>query len=71
MLDINKQVGRRIRVLRENRGFSQEELAWNSGLHRSHMGAIERGESNVTVRTLQRVGLALRVSVSELVSSDD
>ena len=65
MQDINKQVGKRIRVLRENRGFSQEELASSSGLHRSHMGQIERGEANVTVRTLERIGLALRVPVFE------
>jgi transcriptional regulator with XRE-family HTH domain len=67
MQDINKEVGRRIRVLRLNRGFSQEELAFSSGLHRSYMGEIERGGCNITLNTLQRVGLALRISVSELV----
>lgn len=66
MRDINKEVGRRIRVLRMNKGFSQEDLAFSSGLHRSHMGEIERGRCNVTLKTLQRVGLALRVTVPEL-----
>ena len=65
MQDINKQVGKRIRVLRQNRGYSQERLASNSGLHRSHMGQIERGETNVTVKTLERIGLALRVPALE------
>jgi len=67
MQDINKEVGKRIRVLRLNKGFSQEDLAFNSGIHRSHMGEIERGGCNITLKTLQRVGLALRVSVAELV----
>ena len=67
MENINKEVGRRIRVLRMNKGFSQEDLAFSSGLHRSHMGEIERGGCNITLKTLQRVGLALRVSVSELI----
>lgn len=67
MQDINKEVGRRIRVLRMNKGFSQEDLAFNSGLHRSHMGEIERGACDITLRTLQRVGLGLRVSLAELV----
>ena len=65
MQDINKQVGKRIRVIRLNRGFSQEKLASSSGLHRSHVGQIERGETNVTVKTLERIGLALRVPVVE------
>lgn len=58
MQDINKEVGRRIRVLRMHRGFSQEDLAASSGPHRSHMGQIERGRSNITLKTLQRVGFA-------------
>lgn len=67
MRDINKQVGRRIRDLRMNKGFSQEDLAFSSGIHRSHMGQIERGGCNITLKTLQRVGRGLRVSVAELV----
>jgi transcriptional regulator with XRE-family HTH domain len=66
MQNINRRVGRRIRLLRELRGLSQEELAFCSGLHRAHMGQIERGEYNVTVLTLQKVGLALRTTVSAL-----
>lgn len=67
MRDINKQVGHRIRVLRMNKGFSQEDLAFSSGIHRSHMGQIERGGCNITLKTLQRVGRGLRVSVADLV----
>lgn len=69
MQDINKEVGRRIRVLRMNKGFSQEDLAFSSGLHRSHMGEIERGRCNITLKTLQRVGVGLRVSLTELVKN--
>lgn len=60
-------MGRRIRVLRGTKGLSQDELAASSGLHRSHVGQVERGETNVTLGTLQRVGIALGVSVSVLV----
>ncbi|HLJ30177.1 MAG TPA: helix-turn-helix transcriptional regulator [Candidatus Angelobacter sp.] len=65
--DIIRLVGERIKNLRHNQGISQEKLADLSGLHRSHMGQIERGESNVTLRTLWRVGNALEVAVVELV----
>ena len=69
MQDINKEVGNRIRVLRETKGLSQDLLAVRSGLHRSHVGQVERGESNVTVRTLWKIGAALGVPVRELVRS--
>lgn len=67
MLDIQRQVGERIRHLRRLRGFTQEELADASGLNRAHLGEIERGEVDVTIVTLQRIGRGLRLRVSSLV----
>ena len=67
MKDINKKVGNRIRELREIQGLSQDVLAGRSGLHRSHVGQVERGESNVTVKTLWKIGPGLGVPVPELV----
>jgi transcriptional regulator with XRE-family HTH domain len=66
MQDINKQIGKRIHFLRQAKRISQEELADSSGIHRAHLGEIERGESHVTVATLQRIGLALQVSMPSL-----
>lgn len=67
MLDIQRQVGERVRHLRRLRGFTQEELAEASGLNRAHLGEIERGEVDVTIVTLQRIGRGLRLRVSTLV----
>lgn len=67
MLDIQRQVGERVRHLRRLRGFTQEELADASGLNRAHLGEIERGEVDVTIVTLQRIGRGLRLRVSSLV----
>ena len=66
MKDINGQVGRRIRALREREGMTQEGLAAKCGLHRSHMREIERGELHVTVKTLEKVGLALQLPLMQL-----
>lgn len=66
MQDINKQVGQRIRQLRQAKRFSQESLADTSGIHRSHMGEIERGECGISVATLLRVSWALRVPMTKL-----
>lgn len=45
---------------------SQEELADDSGVERSHMGKIERGERNVTVLNLLRIAKALKCQPSDL-----
>lgn len=51
-LAVQKAVGARIVQLRKKKRASQECLADSCGLHRSHMGEIERGESNFTLSTL-------------------
>ena len=54
-------LARNLRRLRENRGMSQEVLAAHAGLHRTYVGAVERGERNITLATLQRIADALAV----------
>lgn len=59
--------GRSIREARKERGISQEELAHRSGVDRSYMSSIERGEQNVGLMSMSRVAAALGVTLSELV----
>jgi len=66
MQEIQKKLGRRIAELRRKRGFSQEGFAHECRFHRSYMGAVERGEKNITIQMVGRVAKALRVSLSEL-----
>ena len=61
-------LGEAIRTLRAERGFSQEELAHRSGLDRSYMGAIERGERNVALTNLLRVAQALDTTGADLLA---
>jgi transcriptional regulator with XRE-family HTH domain len=60
------KLGSRIRSLRERMKLSQEELGHLSGLHRTYIGAIERGERNPSVLSLQKIAKALKVAVKEL-----
>ncbi len=60
------RLGFRIRTLRENAGISQEELGHLSGLHRTYVGAIERGERNPSVLSLKKIADALSVNLGEL-----
>ena len=63
-----KALGQAIRDARKARSVSQEALAYNAGIDRSHMGKIERGERNVTALNLLRVAKALGVKPSEIFS---
>jgi transcriptional regulator with XRE-family HTH domain len=61
-------LGKRIRVLRLEKGFSQESFADHCELHRTYMGGIERGEHNLTLQTALTISRGLTVSLSELLS---
>ncbi len=63
------KIGQRIRELRKDRGFSQEEFAAEVGLDRTYMGGIERGERNIAAINLIRIAKALKVEVGELFPS--
>ena len=59
------RLGRFLRAKREECGWSQEDLAYECGLHRTYIGAVERGEYNVTVLTLRTITETLGVRMAE------
>jgi transcriptional regulator with XRE-family HTH domain len=61
-----ERFGRRVRRLREQLGFSQEELADRVGIHRTYVGGIERGERNPTLGTIYRIARGLKIEPSRL-----
>lgn len=61
-----KRIGLALRARRESLGWSQETLAFESGLHRTYIGAVERGEKNVTLRNAIRMSRAMDTTLSEL-----
>jgi transcriptional regulator with XRE-family HTH domain len=66
--DLADQIGKTFRRLRNEAGLSQEELADRCGLHRTYIGAVERGEKNITIKTARKIGAALNLSLQELFS---
>jgi transcriptional regulator with XRE-family HTH domain len=52
-------------------GLSQEEFADVCGYHRTYIGAIERGERNITISTLEAIATALNLDVKELLVPHD
>jgi transcriptional regulator with XRE-family HTH domain len=64
--NVLRNLGLRIRSIREKAMISQEKLGDLSGLHRTYIGAIERGERNLSVLSLKKIADALKVSIGEL-----
>lgn len=62
-------IGRRIRILRAERGWSQEVLAELSGLHRNYIGHVERAELNVSVAQLGKIAAAFGVPIETLLKA--
>ena len=64
-----------LRRLRQRFGWSQEELAARSGLHRTFVSSVERGERNISLDNIDRLAQALEVDVQVLlhreVGTDD
>jgi transcriptional regulator with XRE-family HTH domain len=62
--DLQRTVGRNLKAYRDARGMSQETFADVFGFHRTYMGSIERGERNLTLKSVER--LAGRIEVEPL-----
>jgi transcriptional regulator with XRE-family HTH domain len=67
MQEILRVVGRRVRKHRERKGWSQDVMADKSGLHRAQIGAIERGERNVTLRTLKTIADTYEIRIRDVI----
>ncbi len=63
--------GRRLRDLREAKGWSQERFAALVGLDRSYVGGVERGERNVSLENIARLARALEVPLPVLMDFND
>jgi transcriptional regulator with XRE-family HTH domain len=59
-------LGQRIRELRTEQGYSQEGFADKCGVHRTFMGTVERGESNLSFQNIAKVSTTLGVALSTL-----
>jgi transcriptional regulator with XRE-family HTH domain len=61
---IAEKIGNLIRELRQEKGLSQEEFASLCKLHRTYVGALERGEKNMTISTAMKITRVLGISLS-------
>jgi len=60
------KIGQKIRIERIKRRLSQEKLAELSDLNRNYIGMIERGETSLTVRSLENIANAFEIDIQKL-----
>ncbi len=63
---VSRRIGQNIRKIREKKGITQEQLAFDSRLNRAYIGYIERGERNPSTDTLVKIARVLKISPKDL-----
>lgn len=66
--DINIKFGRCVAQHRQHLKLSQEELADRCQIHRTYIGAIERGEKSPTLNTIAKIAYGLNIEISRLLN---
>ena len=69
-VEIKKLIGLRIKELRELKGLSQKDLAYAADLDRSYIASIENGQRNVSIVNIEKIAIALGVSLHELFNAE-
>lgn len=65
-MDIKKKFGEKVKLLRIEKGWSQEKLALNAGLDRTYIPSIEKGERNVSIIVIEKISKALKTNIKNL-----
>lgn len=65
-MDVYEQLAKKIRKLRNEREWSQEELADRANLHRTYISHLENGKRQISVETLCKIAKGFGITSSEL-----
>jgi len=69
-LDITIKIGLRIKELRKNNNLTQERLAFLASIDRTYMNSVENGKRNISIINLEKICIALKISLKEFFNSD-
>lgn len=70
MSSVYVRFGDKLRQVRKEKGVSQEKLAALAGLHRTYVSSVERGERNISLLNIEKLSLALGVSMAKLMPAE-
>ena len=62
------EFGEKVKKLRKEKGWSQEELSFKTGFHRTYIGMIERAERNISLLNINKLANTFQISLKELFS---
>jgi len=62
-MDIKKKFGKKVKLFRIEKGWSQEKLALTADLDRTYIPSIEKGERNVSIEVIYKLAKALNIDV--------
>lgn len=65
-MDVRRRVGLNMKAARKALNLSQEDFAFECGLHRTYVSGVERGVRNPTVTVLEKIAVALKVPAGRL-----
>lgn len=65
-MEIKSKVGKRIKEIREQKRISQKDLSFSADLDRSYIASVESGQRNISIVNLEKIAIALDVTLSEL-----
>jgi transcriptional regulator with XRE-family HTH domain len=68
--DLQRAVGANLRAYRQARGISQEAFALQVGFHRTYLGGVERGERNLTLKSLEHLAQTIGIDPVKLITGD-
>jgi transcriptional regulator with XRE-family HTH domain len=65
-VNLCQRLGQNLRRLRREKGWSQEQFAFEAGLHRTYVSDLERGARNPTITVIEKLAAALGIAPSRL-----
>lgn len=63
---IQKELGERIKLLRQSKELSQEKFAYHIGMDRTYFSSVESGKRNISIQNIEKIAYGLDISISEL-----
>lgn len=64
-MEVKEKVGSRIKAIRELKGMSQKDLAYDADLDRSYIASVESGQRNISIVNIEKIANALKVSLKD------
>jgi transcriptional regulator with XRE-family HTH domain len=65
-MNIKQKLGKKIKLLRIEKGWSQEQLALNAELDRTYVPSIEKGERNISINVIEKIANAFQIEIYQL-----